>query len=602
MTRFSTETALNDPSLDALPAVRRAEVRDEATIDAPTILRDLLAFDAEGGTVPRGASRLIDGGEFGAAEKMIDRMEEGDPTVDRGPLRALLASARAEARREYLEQTRLILERLATATRSDAPHALREAAVAVIDAAKDARSLADEKLRTLRERVEGVLDAAGTSIEEQLGRLEAKGALGDDELKRARLALRRGHIDLARWVASSADADVSTPSLDFAVPPPRPWIESTPVKTALRWLSRRSGPPGFIERWGPAEDDPAATDAIDTLLALAECDVPTEPIFRVAASALDRLFGGDGVVDEPTAERGALSVRLPSLRLPSLPWFGPGAQEGGLTVVVPAVSGAGLPASLGPSETALVLRVRYALQNDERAIRLEPAQLIPLLRDPHRAENVWRLLGVRTPLGRLLSGVDDVVGDAGAPEWTEDRARVRSLATSLLDVAGHREVGPDLVDGIVHVTAGIPALALPLMEALLGGLSARSGGRAATIGVDDLRSASWHKLYLDRVWGARLAVLERDVGAQAAFAAVRCAAGSEPTARYRLDLQDVLGWAEMAGLDEAALRAGLGVLQSVGLVDVGPDDAVSGSTSGLALVAARKQGPPEELLESLSSP
>src|SRR5262249_53919700 len=158
--------------------------------------------------------------------------------------------------------------------------------------------------------------------------------------------------------------------------------------------SSGAAPPGFADRWSPAPGDAAAWRVVESLSNLIASWPPTIESFHWFADSLNTLLGGAGHgVEPPRAEAGALSVRIPALTLPGAPRFRPASIARGLLLVVPAVTGASLPSGVGDEEPVLVVRLREGLQIDRRAIRLEGAQLVPILADPHRATNIWRIIG-----------------------------------------------------------------------------------------------------------------------------------------------------------------------------------------------------------------
>jgi hypothetical protein len=248
------------------------------------------------------------------------------------------------------------------------------------------------------------------------------------------------------------------------------------------------------------------------------------------------------------------------------------------------------------------LRLREALQIDRRAIRIEGAQLIPLLSDAYRRVNVWRLLGARTPLPLALAPLDTMLADRGGAHWRPDPDRVRHVTRTVVDLLAF-DAAPTLVDGFVQMSGGVPVLGLVLLEALLAVVQDRTTGRTDVVDMGDLRAAFWHDLYLPRVWSVCLGSLDVDREAQVAFAALRCACGSRVESRFTVPVEEVIEWAEMAGLGASATSAALGRLQALGLLELQESDlgeVVAGQRTGLALVVARKQGPADEMLTSLA--
>lgn len=597
MAEFRPSALLKDPTLAPVAGLRVAAAHGDAAIDERRLLRDLMDFDAHGRSSLASLDQLIESSEFAAAEELLEtllRMTEHGAELRARESR--LAAARSESLREATEQVRLEIER-ARAGGADVAPAIVHAAAEAVDTARRSRDAAAEQIGALRKLVEQHVASRRDALRVRVEALEAQ-APRTDRLTRARAALDRGHLDIVQGLLDE-DTQNSDESLTaLTAPRSKPWIESTSLPDALQWLVTGLAPPGFLERWRPAEGDTEAWEVANALCALLEIWPPRPDTFHRFLVSVERLLGGKGDVEPPVATEGALSARLPALRLSDAPWFRPANHPGGLLIVLPAVSGAGVPAGVGPEELVLTLRLREALQTDRRAIRVEGAQLIPLLSDPYRRVNVWRLVGARTPLSLALVPLEGLLKSREDTHWMADPSRVRHFARVTIDFLALDAV-PVLVDGIVQISGGVPVLGLVLLEALLNVVQDRTTGRTGVVDMDDLRTAFWHDLYLPRVWSVCLGSLDGDREALATLAAVRCACGSQTEARFTLSLEEVFEWATMAGLEEAATRTALDRLRALGLFELSKGDhgeVVVGQHAGLALVAARKQGPPDEVL------
>jgi hypothetical protein len=595
LSRFSLSALLRDPDAGTATGLRVAAAHGFADIDERQLLSELLAFDAEGRSGVASFDRLIEAGEYAAAEQLLDETGAEVTDLDRRTFEERLVDARQNASRASAEQARILLERT-RALLSEIPPAVQSAVVCVTSGTRRSRIDGANALASARRIVDEMTVAQREALRAKIDMLAAHPD-GATLALRAGIALDGGHLDIARALLAGAPGTDDSAVAALSAPRPRRWIESTSLEDAIRWLSTHEAPPGFDDLWRPHSADANAWSVIAALSDVLDAWPPRSEIFARFASALDRLLGGTGAIALPRSENGALSVRLPSLHLPDALWFRPASHPQGLLLVVPIVSGASVPSETAVDEPIVALRLRESLNADRRAIRIEGVQLVPLLKDPDRATNVWRMLGVRTPLGGALAGVDALLFRREGSAWNPAPGRVRDLARTLVDFLG-LDVEPTLIDAVIQISGGIPALALAMLEALLALVQERSTGRTGTITVDDLRVAFWHDLYLGRVWSHCLTGYAEDSEVQRVFAAVRCASGGPSVeTQFAVRLQEVAEWTELAGLDVATTERALQRLEASGLVTLlARDGVVVGQRAGLALVAARKQGPAEQAL------
>lgn len=553
---YTLEALLRDPTVMAASGLRMAAAQGEADVDGTRVLEELLDFDTYERSSEVALERLVEKGEYAAAEHLLEDLGALIEDEDRRRIERRIEEAQRGKAQEYAEHARILLERV-RARYDDVPPAVH--------------------------RESGLVVAA------------------------ARYSSARGAVALAR-MRRAVDETLGSPSVLAAVDDraraggPRPrrrlWLDTTTLEDAVRYLSGGDAPPGFNDQWRPSTDDADAWQVVSSLSGILRSWPPSVASFAQLAGALDRLLGGNGSVATPRSERGTLSVRLPALHLPDAPWFGPAADARGLLMVVPITSGAPAPEWIGPEELFVTLRLREGLSADRRAIRVEGVQLVPLLGDPARGTTVWRTIGTRTPLPAALVGIESLLGTRDGDAWRVAPAQVRQHIAALTNFLG-LDADEALVAAVVQISGGVLALALSLVDALLVVIQGRATGRVGGLTVDDLLLAFWHERYVERVWSRCLAGYAADREAQQVFAAVRCAAGGPSTeTSYIVRCVEVREWASMVGIGDAVVDRALSRLETAGLLSLSPqEDLVRGQRAGLALVAARKQGSAEDALQ-----
>ncbi|GAA4216924.1 sensor histidine kinase [Actinocatenispora rupis] len=498
MTDPVRSAALRWPDRWRLPDLLTALAGDPP--DDTELARAVLAGLADPPAAPTDAvRRLAAAGEFTCAE-----------TLD------VNADAIDEARQRYRRDTQ---HRIALLSARAHQVGLTEPPPPGILAAAERRSAdADLMLDELTARVDAAARAQAERLTTDAARLA--GTDHPDWLATVRECLAAGEIVAAQRMVAHGPS--STEALDpLAVPRPSPWpYVGQPLPHVLAWYDDPDeGTAGFRDRWLPPPADRDGWRLVTALRAVA--DEVTADTVTILAGAVDALCGADGIAHRARPMPGGYLASLGGLvdgRLSRL------ALRRSTLLWVPTDPGP-LPASgdelilvYGPAPADPPLGRPVAYLPETELLRLVAPHRGSAPSPRHRLINLLRIVYRQLPV--------DTVWPRRSRSRGEGLDRARDDLRWTFDLLGGYAPSA-VVEGLLHETAGHPALLLAALRTLVP-----APGERAPITADDLTDWRTRPQNRHRQREALTDLLRGAPDARVLLDAVVWAHGDDPTAMF----------------------------------------------------------------------
>jgi hypothetical protein len=453
------------------PDVLTALAANTSQLDSYEVAHDLLRSIAAAESPLDSLKRLIDDEQFRAATLLLSNLEQNDTTSE-GELKKMklqLAGAR-ERSAGAIEVRKFILGTRAIAAGLGID---RHAALAKVDdGPKSAKAELDEwELKILSKELQ-LQEIVRARFEDARSNIIASKDVKDVWEKSLVLCIEMCRFKEADKLLEQGPRAISGKRLHPIEVPRRPVWPYTfaGIDILSMFLSHRQSENEITKEWGPAHDDHAARELLETLAPLVKT---SEPARRHEVSdfveALDVFLGGPKREHRVTHEsNNSFSSVLHSLNDVYVPRLALCGES--VPIWFPRDATTEIPQHLDEAPVVIAFHPSWEPKDGPRVLTFTSTLLFRLAGDPNRRINFIRWLGRQIRTEDIMSGMLDL------KRLPSDEDGIRQYTTWLFDCHGIPVTSHSVLDLIAFYSASSPYILRALLSEIGGQIYERDGG------------------------------------------------------------------------------------------------------------------------------